>query len=64
MLSTVKKKGKAKQQSQQDQQPGGQGSEGAELGGASGAVKISLNFKRYVFDPNKRMIQWYDVVCW
>ena len=29
---------------------------GAEQGN-SGTVKILLNFKRYVFDPNKRMIQ-------
>ena len=66
MLSSSKKKGKNKQQSDQDDQHsgGGRGSKvavhvtgGAELGGTSGAVKITLNFKRYIFDPNKQMIQ-------
>lgn len=63
MLSTSKKKSKTKQQSDQgDQHSGGRDSNvvvtgGAELGGVSSAVKITLNFKRYIFDPNKRMIQ-------
>ena len=69
-LSTGKKKGsKAKQVAQSDQPTSAQGSsEGASGEGASAmvsagglehgtAVKIVLNFKRYVFDPNKRMIQ-------
>ena len=55
ILSANKKKGKSKQQA---------GDSGAtEVASvdstvqSSGAVKIALNFKRYVFDPNKQMIQ-------
>ena len=70
ILSTGKKKGsKAKQAAQSDQLSGGQGSNEGASGESAGAtvsagglehgttVKIVLNFKRYVFDPNKRMIQ-------
>ena len=43
------------------QDESGGGTVAADVGGAeqgnSGTVKILLNFKRYVFDPNKRMIQ-------
>ena len=70
MLSTGKKKGgKAKQVTQPDQSTSGHGSSEGAGGESTGAamsagglehgttVKIVLNFKRYVFDPNKRMIQ-------
>ena len=62
MLSANKKKGKSKQQ-QAAAATGGSGttaSHGAgvdTMGQSSATIKIALNFKRYVFDPNKRMIQ-------
>ena len=69
MLSTGKKKGKSKQQQQQQSSPSGAagaaavGVDGTSNGSSAGVeqgssvVKIALNFKRYLFDPNKRMIQ-------
>lgn len=58
MLSANKKKGKSKQQ--QATAASDSGATGASVdatGQSSATVKIALNFKRYVFDPNKRMIQ-------
>ena len=65
LSSSGKKRGKAKSQQRE-----GSGTEvdavGASgdsavasvgLGQSIGTVKIYLNFKRYIFDPNKRMIQ-------
>jgi hypothetical protein len=62
VLSANKKKGKGKQQQATAVSDSGAAtaSHGASvdaLGQTSGTVKIALNFKRYVFDPNKRMIQ-------
>ena len=65
MLSANKKKAKSKQQqagtaAAATSGSGTTASHGASvdaMGQSSGTVKIALNFKRYVFDPNKRMIQ-------
>ena len=64
MLSANKKKGKSKQQqaaaAAATSGSGTTASQGASvdaMGQSSATVKIALNFKRYVFDPNKRMIQ-------
>lgn len=61
MLSANKKKGKGKQQQGQATVSSDSGASASAsmdaTGQSSGTVKIALNFKRYVFDPNKRMIQ-------
>ena len=60
MLSASKKRGKSKQQVVQatvSSDSGATASSVDSTGQSSGTVKIALNFKRYVFDPNKRMIQ-------
>ena len=67
MLSANKKKSKSKQQQAGAAAAATSGSgttctasHGASvdaMGQSSATVKIALNFKRYVFDPNKRMIQ-------
>ena len=62
MLSANKKKGKSKQQQAAAAASGSgttanHGASVDAMGQSSATVKIALNFKRYVFDPNKRMIQ-------
>ena len=58
VLSANKKKAKGKQQTTANvtSDSGAIASVDA-VGQGGGTVKIALNFKRYVFDPNKRMIQ-------
>lgn len=62
VLSANKKKGKGKQQQAPASIAASDSGATASASGVDattggGTVKIALNFKRYIFDPNKRMIQ-------